>query len=94
MKRFLSIILCVLMVLSNVAFAAPTAVTVTESDAEMKAPEAVVEAEAETVLAADPVPTVKPGLNVYTGQQGVWTFEDATEEQLKKGVCSKKHKPC
>ncbi len=79
MNKFISLVLCLLMVFSPAVFAAPTAMPVEDAQ-EIN----VADLQEEAALTADnPVKTTAPGLNSLTGKPGALDFEDLTDTQLK-----------
>ena len=85
MKKLLSVLVCAAMLLSNAAFAISPAVTGVESAEEIAQTEQNSQQDSgeETAeLAAELKKSAAPGLNVFTGQKGVWDFEDTTTAGL------------
>lgn len=86
MKKLLSVLVCFAMLMSNAAFAISPAVTEVESAEESVQTEQdsrQAEEQETAELEAEAKKSSAPGLNVFTGQKGVWNFEDATTDELK-----------
>lgn len=86
MKKLLSVLVCAAMLLSNAAFAIGPAVTEVESAEESVQTEQdsqQAEEQETAELEAEAKKSSAPGLNVFTGQKGVWDFEDTTTDELK-----------